>query len=216
MAHAGDILLILDGDLASVVGAAIARDELLGQSGSRGFAAIAPGFGAAAPLRRSAAIDTAESFGLQVVLSQRVDESQNQFLVRTVETAQERGIGEISWPVHAGGVGVIDLDEAARLVHRVQLASRLVHLAHAEAAPIPIKADLVDLADEQIADLALDVDAPVRLTWWWDATLVARVMADRLPPDSALDATSRLKVTQIRRWLPVLMDAGVELSVPTA
>lgn len=216
MADGSNILILLDGDLSSVVGAAIVRDELLGAAGCQGLAAIAPGVGAAAPLRRSAAIDIAEAFGLRVVLTQRADESQNQLLVRAAEVAREQRVGKISWPVHAGGVGVVDLDEAARLVHRAGLAARLVQLASADHDPIPIRAELVDLADEQVADLALDVDAPVRLAWWWDDTLVARVMSDRLPPDTALDAASRLKVSQIRRWLPILMDAGVDLSLPTA
>lgn len=214
--QATDILVILDGDLPSVVGAAIARDELLGAQGHRGTAVIAPGVGAAAPFRRAAALETAEAFGFQVLLTQRADESQNQILLRTVEVAREQRIGRISWPIHAGGTGVVDLDDAARFVHRALLAARLVQLAHADGQPITIRADLVDLADEQIADLALDVDAPVRLTWWWDDALVARIMSDRLPPDSALDAGSRLKASQIRRWLPVLMDAGVDLSVPQA
>lgn len=209
-----DILVILDGDLPSVVGAAIARDELLGSQGHRGTAVIAPGSGSAAPFRRSAALDTAEAFGFQVLLTQGPDESQNQLLLRTVEVARAQRIARISWPIHAGGSGMVDLDKAARLVHRAHLAARLVQLAHADPQPVTIRADLVDLADEQIADLALDVDAPARLTWWWDDVLVARVMSDRVPAEAALNAGSRMKVSQIRRWLPILMDAGVDLSLP--
>jgi hypothetical protein len=211
---ASDILVILDGDLPSIVGAAIARDELLGAQGNRGTAAIAPGVGAVASFRRSAALNTADAFGFQVLLNQGPDESQNQVLLRGVEVAREHGIGKVSWPIHAGGSGVVDLDEAARVVHRAHLAARMVQLAHADGQSITVRADLIDLADEQIADLVLDVDAPARLAWWWDDVLVARVMSDRLPPDSALDASSRLKITQIRRWIPVLMDAGVDLSLP--
>jgi hypothetical protein len=207
-----DILIILDGDLTSIVGAAMLRDELLGASGCRGWAVIAPGVGAAASLRRAAAIETADAFGFSIALQQRADESQNQVLIRSVEAARERGCGRISWPIHAGGVGVVDLDEAARLVHRASLAARLVQLASADAAPITIRADVVDLADEQVADLVLDVDAPVRLAWWWDAVLVPRVLSDNVPTERTLDALARLKLSQLRRWLPVLVDAGVDVA----
>lgn len=208
-----DILVILDGDLTSVVGAAMVRDELLGSEGARAWAVVAPGTGAAAPLRRSAALDTAEAFGLAIAGQQHADESQNQLLVRAVEMARERGIQRVLWPIHAGGAGMVDLDEAARLVHRGMLASRMVQLAHGDAQPILMRADLIDLADEQVAELVLDVDAPVRLAWWWDARLAARMQADQPLPESGLDAPAKLKVTQMRRWLPALTDAGIELGL---
>lgn len=206
-----DILVIIDGDLSSIVGAAMARDELLGSTGHRGWAAVAPGTGSAASLRRAASIEIADAFGLAVALQQKPEESQNQLLLRSVETARERNCRRVSWPIHAGGAGVVDLDEAARCVHRAALASRMVQLAAADESPILVRAELIDLADEQIADLALDVDAPVRLAWWWDATLVGRFANDRLPQEQSLDTVSRMKLNQIRRWLPVLMDAGVDV-----
>jgi hypothetical protein len=120
-------------------------------------------------------------------------------LLTALHTARLAGCERVVWPIQyhnddssIGG----DLDRIAAAVDRAQLIGRLALLESPRSGSdaVRIDAPLVDLTDAQIADLAVDVDAPVYLAWWW------RTLADRRA--EALAAAER------RAWLPALRDAG--------
>lgn len=76
--------------------------------------------------------------------------------------ASARAIRRIVWPVHLGE----DLDALAAAFDRSRLLAHLLAL-HVES-PIELSVPLLDLTDAQVADLALDLDAPLRAAHWCD------------------------------------------------
>ncbi len=84
-------------------------------------------------------------------------------LLQAATAAAAAGASRLIWPEVAAG----DLDRMAREADRALLISRLVGLDEAAPARFEIETPLLDLTDEQVAELALDLDAPVWRCWWW-------------------------------------------------
>ncbi len=119
-------------------------------------------------------------------------------LLAAVEVARGAWCQRIIWPVqyHADHDSVpAQLDRIAAAVDRALLVSRLSLLeSDAAADEITIETPLVDLTDSQIADLAVDLDAPAYLCWWWHR--------HGEPEVESLAGVER------RAWLGALGDAG--------
>jgi hypothetical protein len=93
-------------------------------------------------------------------------------LLEAGRAAIELGAGRVVWSVHAGVPGrpeELDLDAASREADRALLVTRLLALdaeSHGVQS-IRIEPPLADLTDRQLVELALDLDAPIRLCGWW-------------------------------------------------
>lgn len=170
-------LVMVDGDLPALLACAAASraDRLVSPGGDRrGSSAWTPP-GLDTP-REVAAQRQAEFFGLAMIGPEhRQPEpardaawTESLMLLEASRAAAESGLHAVVWPIHAGPE--LDLDQAARAVDRALLVSRLASL-DAEArgiAPIEVHAPYADFTSEQVAELALDMDLPVSLCWWWD------------------------------------------------
>lgn len=89
-------------------------------------------------------------------------------LLATAE-ARRLGCSDLIWPVVCGG----DLDELASAAERARLVSRLSMLPGHQGRSrsgvpglIRIRTPLADLTPQQVAELALDLDAPTQTCWW--------------------------------------------------
>lgn len=121
--------------------------------------------------------------------------AQSLALMAAAQHAAALGMRRVVWGVQFGLIGAEpDLDRIASTVDRCLLISRLVSLDlwdHPDP-PVPevrVEAPLVDLSDGQLADLALDLGAPVSQLWWMDRH-----------SDAALG--------EHKRWDPVLTSLG--------
>lgn len=105
----------------------------------------------------------------------------------------------VLWPIQFSLGAELALDLASRAIDRALLASRLVSIdvGAGNGTPITINPAYADFSDAQVADLVMDMDAPIELCWWWHAEL-----AGGPPEHSALFRAER------KRWLKVLEPAG--------
>lgn len=90
-------------------------------------------------------------------------------LLQVTAAAVSAGFAALVWPVHAGPGADPDLDRVALSLDRALLVSRLVALDGQEhgCPAIRVDAPYADFTDRQIAELAIDLDAPVHTCWWW-------------------------------------------------
>ena len=198
-------LVLTDGDLPSLVALAIATAR--GAAGA--VAALAfpmPGpDGSLGPVADDAALRQAELLGA-APLHQPLDEPATpRLLLAAAETAFAVGAASIVWPCR----GESGLDQQAALCDTAVLAGRLASMSQyaalaagtttasagerRDAAAVRIDTPLVDLTDEQLVELAADVEAPVETCWWWP-------MAERAADPDAEAAAAR--------WVPLLEAAG--------
>lgn len=86
-------------------------------------------------------------------------------LLDAAAEASRRGITRIVWPIHAGGPGPdADLDAVAAACDRAMLVA---HLAELDLPSAPrIDTPYADYTDRQMAEIALDMDAPLIAAWW--------------------------------------------------
>ena len=91
-------------------------------------------------------------------------------LMRACYLAAARRCSRIIWPVHHRPLesGGVNLDRIGRSIDRALLVGRLVTIDSDElgGAELTIETPFVDLEDEQIADLALDMELPIEACWW--------------------------------------------------
>jgi len=95
-------------------------------------------------------------------------EADSALLLRAGSIAAELGLRRVVWPARAGvdrASGGIDVTAAARIVDRAVLVSRLIEL-DVEGPGVSIETPFVDLADDQIAELAADLGVPMDAVWW--------------------------------------------------
>lgn len=84
-------------------------------------------------------------------------------LLEAAACAVRLGCARIVWPVVLGG----DLAGMAGAADRVRAVERLIDLeTNADTAPIRFDLPLLDLTLHQVADLAIDLDAPADGAWW--------------------------------------------------
>lgn len=113
--------------------------------------------------------------------------------------AARSGCDTVLWPIQFSLGAEVMLDLVSQAVDRALLVSRLVSIDAGEsgAAPVLIEPVYADLRDAQIADLVMDMDAPIELCWWWHAEA-----AGGQPEHTALFRAER------KRWMKVLEPAG--------
>lgn len=144
-------------------------------------------------------------------------------LLLATEEAQRLGCSDVIWPVVCGA----DLDELATSAERARLVSRLTMLPRVQGAVrsggaptlIRIRTPLADLTPIQVAELAMDLDAPIQTCWWRDPASAGCGEGEREddPASAAAAGDARLlwegalrDASQTRgfAWPPKLAQAG--------
>lgn len=91
-------------------------------------------------------------------------------LLSAIAEARSIGASRVIWPAHAGGHRDrgVDVDALTAITDRALLVSQLAMIDGGESAvgTVRIETPLADLTDEQVMDLALDLDAPLHAAWW--------------------------------------------------
>ncbi len=183
----GRTLILSDGGLTSLLAAAIVADEDAHRTrgsdaaGERGLLWACGTSGDLDPTCAQAASQHAQIFSLEylppiefggaatAILGLR-GEVETMSLVRACYLAAARGAKRVVWPVQLPRTGGRDgdLDLMAKALDRALLVSRLVSIDEADIGvpEVVIETPFVDLDDEQVADLALDMELPVDACWW--------------------------------------------------
>lgn len=120
-------------------------------------------------------------------------------LMAAGDEAVRRGIGRVVWPVQFGA-----MDDARRLAQvggafdRSLLAARLlsVDARQASGRGVLIHTPFAELLDNQLLDLAADMDAPVGTAWWCE-----NQTEPQQPPCG--------KCAACLRWLSAMKHAGI-------
>jgi hypothetical protein len=99
------------------------------------------------------------------------DEREGMELLAVLLLAARLQCSRVVWPVHAGGHDSVDLDRLSQIADRALAASMFAGLCSSASTAVGLHVDTpcADLTDRQIADLAIDMDAPVDACWWWQA-----------------------------------------------
>lgn len=106
-------------------------------------------------------------------LSSRTDmagEDQTRLLVHAAYLAASLGCDRVVWPVQFGEdlrAATPSLDRVASAIDRALLVSRLVGLDTDRVRGVEIETPFADLSDRQIAEMVMDVEAPLAACWWW-------------------------------------------------
>lgn len=179
------VLVIVDGDLPSIVAAASAREAALGKAGGAvGGLVAGPVLWPGVDSRDQAKLDSIGKLG--AILGLRVAHRRSQsagpagvdatrMLIDACTDAAAEGRTEVVWPAQFASKGpdAIDLDLVSRAVDRALLVTRLmaVDAATVGVPSLHVETPYVDLPDRQIADLAMDLSAPISTAWWWNKAL---------------------------------------------
>lgn len=83
------------------------------------------------------------------------------------------GGGELLWPAGNQGEAEPDVGRAARMLAACLLVEQLVEVATGIGS-VKVEAPYADLTRRQLADLAIDMDLPVAMCWWMEASREAR------------------------------------------
>lgn len=208
------VLVMVDGDLPSVVAAANARETALRAGAAPRGPALWPALDPADP-RHDAVRALAHALGLDLlprrstsVRMPGVPISPSLLLFDACTDAAVDGRSEVLWPAklppgaaHAPD-GLPDLDLISRAVDRALLVTRLMALdagLHGQPS-LHVEAPFVDLTDRQLADLAVDLAAPVHRCWWWGGGGGGGGTPEAL--------------AQRDRWMPALQAAGYQSPAP--
>ncbi len=169
------ILIISDGGIASLVASLMAHasEEVALWVPPQGMPTIDAPDALIGPEHRQAAeaqadllglrgIDTAQQmpaiFGPQAPMSL--------ILMMACQCAARVGLSAVVWPVVCGERG----EDLAAAVELARLVERLGSVPGRCESPWPgveLNLPLADLSPIQVAELALDLDAPVQTCWWW-------------------------------------------------
>jgi hypothetical protein len=196
------VLVMVDGDLPSVVAAAKAKQAAPTVSGSVASGPVLwPAMDPSDADRRAACVRLASALGLGLLerrsRSMGPDQhgwtSPSRLLLDACTDAATAGRSEVIWPVQFPSV---EIDAITRAVDRALLVTRLMALdASMHATPfLHVETPFVDLSDAQVADLAADLSAPVACCWWWGG---------EGNPGVPLAYEARA------RWHPALRSAGI-------
>jgi hypothetical protein len=172
-------LILCDGGLTSLLAAAVAREWLSVPpkkgTKARGSAVLMPR--AHLPASRQRAVELqAELYGHELIAARietiggetSAGEMRTRELLSAGYTAARLGCDVVVWPVQCVEHGEPNLDKIAKAADRAVLVSRLVALDADEhgSAGLMIETPYLDFTDEQIADLAADMNVPTKLCWW--------------------------------------------------
>lgn len=183
--------------------------------------------------RTIAAERQANLLGLQVVRSEaKIDPdsrgpSESHLLLAAVADAAREGCSHVVWPVlctNGTDHGLraadsdVDVDAVARVIDRALLVTRLASLDLDEQGSLSpeVRAPYADLTDHQAAELAMDMDLPVHLCWWWGPVLEAQggTPTPNLTPDAGrIPLFAR---GPFSRWTSVLESVGYLAGTPHA
>ena len=185
MAGTPEPLIILDGDLGSLVALSCASDEAVsigsGRSSGPCAAVWVPSIFGDTHRDRSAACDRqAALFNARKLNSNDHVEGLRQIgdgpyetpmLFASIHQARTNGSDRVIWPEHPGRTAdetAIDLERAASIIDRALLVEQLGALDRPAGSPrIVIETPHADLSDRQLAELAADLSVPVKTLWWW-------------------------------------------------
>lgn len=198
----GRALVISDGGVGGLVATAIATEETVRRENLK--QTPAPLVWSAwhddtpAASRDAAVSKHAEAFGAVRIdtaspphhESETVGAWRNRVLLRAGSLALANGCRRVVWPVQFAGPTPDEpasVDAIADALNRAVLVSRLVSLdaGEAELPEVAFETPFVDLADNQLADLACELSVSVEDCWWWGAS-------------------SQLAVEERARWAGVL------------
>lgn len=185
MAQAPEPLIILDGDLASLVALACVSDEAvaLGSGRAQGPSAQVwlPGIFGESQRDRSGACDRQIAlYNARRIQRSEIDDRvlpvgthgfETQLLLAAFSHAAQAGLERVLWTAHPGRTadeGAIDLERASGILDRALLVEQISALDRpASAARVRIETPHADLSDRQLAELAADLMIPVKTLWWW-------------------------------------------------
>lgn len=129
----------------------------------------------------------------------RLGEDTSRALIAAAFEAARLACETVLWPIQfsLGAEGALDL--VSRAIDRALLVSRLVSIDAGLVAgsAVRIEPAYADFCDAQVADLVMDMDAPIELCWWWHAEL-----SGGQPEHTAIFRAER------QRWLKCLEPAG--------
>ncbi|MEZ6234429.1 MAG: hypothetical protein R3B68_09590 [Phycisphaerales bacterium] len=103
-------------------------------------------------------------------------EGDSRLLLHAAYQAVAAGCTRVVWPVQFGEdlrTPTPSLERVATAVDRAMLVSRVAGLDAPDAAGVEVVAPFVDLSDRQIAEMVMDIEAPLSACWWWGADLPA-------------------------------------------
>jgi len=163
----GDILVLTDGSLAGLTCAALAARRAEGEHRP---AVLIP-----STLDARAADDAregSERLGLGTVElnAGRTTGSagETRLLLVATQTAAQNGCRALIWGAQRGGTNPTErVAEIALAADRALLVERLVSLDLPEESPLTIETPVLDLADDQLAELAIDLAVPFESLGWW-------------------------------------------------
>lgn len=120
-------------------------------------------------------------------------------LIEACRDAEALGCGEVIWPAALG-------DDADALVAGDELCRCINRLASWACTDGPVerealRAPLIDLTRDQVADLALDLDAPIDLCWWHAQQRHGEVSGQAWNAEAL--------------WTPIIAAAADSLGLPT-
>lgn len=204
-------MVVSDGGLVSLIACVAAKERVLAaapdapQAMPVVWACIGPGPTSRA---RAHAIEAqASALGLEVVvpasdagnLTGSVGERATRQLIDAAYTAASRGCSVLVLSDRHADGDMVDLPGVTATIDRATLVSRLVSLdVPSDAGSFEIETPYVDLSDRQVAELAVDLGAPIQLCWWWHAELREG------KPDTAATIFKR----EHDRWTSVLAECG--------
>lgn len=185
MAGTPEPLIILDGDLASLVALSCASDEAvaIGSARAPGPCAVVwlpPIFGDT-QRDRSAACDRQIALFNARRLPQPGNDaglglagekgSETGLLLAAIAHATTSGSTRVVWGAHPGRPEddqAIDLDRASSIIDRSLLVEQLARLDRpVGATTISLETPHADLTDRQLVELAADLSVPAKTLWWW-------------------------------------------------
>jgi hypothetical protein len=195
MNHAPKTLILSDGGLASLVACAVAKEAAAIDGRVHAGISVVPAMnlwgvaGVTQGLRDRAIRAQAEIFGFELweplsappqalpgILELREQETHG--LIAVTQLAARKGCDVVVWPLQCAGPSAsrdddgLDLDWIARAADKAVLASRLVAVdsdAHHKPG-LRIEVPYLDVTDHQLADLAAEMELPMRACWWWTAS----------------------------------------------
>lgn len=210
-------VIVSDGGLASLVACAVAKETAALDGRSTAGISVLPMPGlenvssSLRAIQEKAARIQAEVFGFELwdplspsahgpLGSIQLREQETLCLLAAAQLAARKECDVVVWPVQCcGPLGNredegLDLNWIARAADKSVLVSRLVAVdADAHRKPgIRIDTPYLDVTDHQLADLAAEMELPMRACWWWS---ISRREGD-------------LAVAERERWLRALAFVG--------
>lgn len=88
-------------------------------------------------------------------------------LLASAQAACEAGATRLVWCEQAAEGDAVDLDALSLTVDLALAIARVVTLCDARAQGFVVETPFVDMSDAQLADSAIELDAPLATCWWW-------------------------------------------------